>query len=202
MVGSKTTPTPILISRITSLVINPPWNVPASITQREMLSKIAADPSYLAKNDMYWTDGRLVQRAGPKSSLGRIKFDFPNQYQVYLHDTPSRGAFNAADRARSHGCVRLGDPINLAATLLAPDPAWNRTRLDALIDSRDTSRVRLVNPMPVFLAYWTAFVDVDGTTEFRDDLYGRDQRLRLALYGSGSAGQKSAHLDTEVCRNC
>ncbi len=202
VVGSKTTPTPMLISQISSLVINPPWNVPASITQREMLPKIAADPSYLAKNDMYWTNGRLVQRAGPKSSLGLIKFDFPNQFQVYLHDTPSRGAFGAADRARSHGCVRLGDPINLAAKLLAPDPAWSKASLDALVDSRNTRHVQLIEPMPVFLAYWTAFMDEDGTMEFRDDIYGRDQRLGVALYGSGNASQKSASLGTEVCRAC
>lgn len=200
VVGARKTPTPMLISEISSIVVNPPWNVPSSITQREMLPKIAADPSYLAKNDMYWTDGRLVQRPGPKSSLGRIKFDFPNKYQVYLHDTPAQALFSGADRARSHGCVRLGRPVDLAAILLASNPSWNRARLEALINNGVTSRVQVSSPMPVFIAYWTAFADPNGDIEFRDDIYGRDQRLMSALSETGRPGQKSASRGAKVCR--
>ncbi|WP_426043420.1 L,D-transpeptidase family protein [Caulobacter sp. DWR3-1-2] len=186
--------TPMLSSTVTSIVLNPPWNVPSSIATKELWPKQRANPSYFANNDFIVIptgDGgsRLQQKAGPKAALGLVKFDFANPYGVYLHDTPSRARFSSFSRLASHGCVRLEKPIPLAKQLLGSDPAWSPEVVDATIAAGKTVRAPLAQPIAVFLLYWTAYVTPDGQVNFRDDPYGWDRVLvqRIAASGTGSA---------------
>lgn len=173
--------TPMLGSEIKSIVFNPPWNVPESIARKELYPKERAHPGYFAREDIHiikTADGqRLQQAAGPKSSLGLVKFDFDNRYGVYLHDTPSRGAFARRGRMVSHGCVRLEKPQALAAMLLEGDGGWNQALITSTIQAGDTKRVLLVKPVEVLLFYWTAFAGPDGAMNFTSDPYNWDHEL-------------------------
>lgn len=182
VVGKPSTPTPILSSFINTVVINPPWIVPRSIYAGEIAPAIARDPAYLAKHDMVWQEGQLVQRPGPDNSLGRLKFEFASPFAVYLHDTNAPSLFASENRFRSHGCIRLEKPLDLAVRLLALS-GWTRDRILAEIEKGQTERLELSRSMPVVVAYWTAYVDEDGTVEFRDDIYGRDATLAGLLRG-------------------
>ncbi|HTI68225.1 MAG TPA: L,D-transpeptidase family protein [Caulobacteraceae bacterium] len=192
--GRKTDHTPMLASVITAIVVNPPWNIPDSIAEKEILPKAAADPGYLESEDIQVIDlpdgrRRLQQRAGPKSSLGQVKFEFDNPFGVYLHDTPAKVAFDHETRMVSHGCVRLEKPKELAAQLLQGEDNWSAQALDMAIGAGETRRVSLDRPMPVFLFYWTAYVGPDGRMIFYPDAYGWDQEL-LDKIGA-SAGAKA-----------
>jgi murein L,D-transpeptidase YcbB/YkuD len=120
------------------------------------------------------------QRAGSDNALGRIKFNMPNDDDIYLHDTPNHKLFARANRALSHGCVRVERPTELALWLLR-DKDWSQQKLDDEIDTGETRSVGLGKSLPVWLLYWTAWVDADGVLQIRDDLYGRDQRLAAVL---------------------
>ena len=181
VIGAPRHETPELSSAIDSIVFNPPWTIPRSIIVNEIEPHVKRDRKYLKKNHMSWQGGQLVQSPGPWNALGRIKFDFPNPYSVYLHDTPARALFTDPERAASHGCVRLERPLELAEALLAGDPDWNPKVIKAAIDSGRTLRVSLPDPTPVVLTYQTAFVEADGSVHFRPDVYGRDTKLTLAL---------------------
>lgn len=169
--------TPMLVSQVDSIVLNPPWNVPQDIAEQEILPK---GPDYLQAKGFVWKDGRLVQQPGPDAALGLVKFDFPNPYAVYLHDTPAKAAFALTQRAVSHGCVRLAQAIDLAKTLLSNEPGWSAARVDQTLASKDTVHVRLTHPTPVRLIYLTAFPD-GGRIGFRPDLYGWDAELLQML---------------------
>lgn len=188
VVGAKKTPTPIVRSDIRAVVVNPPWVVPVSIVRKEIMPALRRNPDYLEAHNMEWKNGQIVQAPGPKNSLGRIKFELHSAFDVYLHDTPARSLFNKADRdarARSHGCVRLEKPLDLATKLLQDNANWPRERIEAAIDEGATQRVQMATDIPVVIAYWTAFADEDGAAEFREDIYGRDQRLAAALPHGG-----------------
>jgi murein L,D-transpeptidase YcbB/YkuD len=167
--------TPMLSSAIHSIVFNPPWNVPSSIATKELWPKEHAHPGYLAAHAFKVIDTgtgtRLQQKAGPKSALGRIKFDFDNSYGVYLHDTPTKATFSRYSRLASHGCVRLARPRDLAQLLLSDKPGWTADDVDATIAKGDTIRSRLTQPVAVFLLYWTAYASADGRVTFLDDPY-------------------------------
>ncbi len=175
--------TPMLSSQIESVVFDPPWNVPSSIATKELWPKEAAHPGYLESHGyrIISTDDqggrRIQQKYGPKSALGSIKFDFPNDYAVYLHDTPSRKAFGRTSRTVSHGCVRLQRPLELANLLFQGDDTWTPDHINEVIAQGKTIRTPLAKPMPIFIMYWTAFLDVKGRVNFRDDVYGWDQAL-------------------------
>ena len=187
VVGRPKHDTPTLQSTIMTVVINPPWIVPKSIIDNEIRPAIARDENYLRRNRMYWSDdGQLVQEPGPQNSLGQIKFEFPNNYGVYLHDTPAHALFADVDRAQSHGCVRLEHPLDLAQELLKDNLEWPREAIEQAIRDGATVRVPLEQEMPVTLAYWTAFVDDDGTVEFRPDVYRRDAPLAATLMPQAS----------------
>jgi murein L,D-transpeptidase YcbB/YkuD len=215
IVGRQYTKTPVFSSEITHLVLNPYWSVPSGIARREILPAVKKDPSYLAREgfDVLAAGGPAVpidpatidwselsaarlpyvfrQRPGPGNSLGRIKFVFPNPYDVYLHDTPARSLFEREVRAFSHGCIRLQNPLELADRLLAGDPAWTPERLRAEIASGRKQSVRLPAPLPIHVVYFTAWVDGAGTLHFRNDVYGRDAAVLDALGGGGGAGGAS-----------
>lgn len=176
--------TPMLQSKIHSIVLNPPWNVPAGIAAKELWPKGAA---YLARNN-YKVIGtgankRLQQQPGPRSALGLYKFDFDNPYAVYLHDTPSQSTFASFSRLASHGCVRLEKPAALAQLLLRNDPAWQPEQIQAALAAGKTLRVPLQeqDKVAVYLLYWTAFANKDGQMSFRADPYGWDKTLAAKI---------------------
>ncbi|MDX3908605.1 MAG: L,D-transpeptidase family protein [Sphingobium sp.] len=183
--GSPSNATPMLVSNIHSIVVNPPWNVPASIAKRELWPKgrktlirqgykIVGTPE---------TGERIVQPAGPNSALGRLKFDFNNPFAVYLHDTPARAKFSSYDRLASHGCVRLEKPIPLAELMVQNDPAL-AGQIQTLIDTGKTQREQLPQQVAVYLLYWTAFASANGTMNFRADPYGWDKLLAEKIEAS------------------
>jgi murein L,D-transpeptidase YcbB/YkuD len=186
--------TPMLQSMIQSIVLNPPWNVPADIASKELWPKEHAHPGYFARNDfivIHTPDGgtRVQQKAGPKAALGHVKFDFANKYGVYLHDTPNHGAFGRYARLVSHGCVRLEKPVALANTVMQDSAQWTPAVIDSTIAGGDTVRAPLPKPIAVFLLYWTAYVGPDGQVNFRGDPYGWDHVLmqRIDALGHGAA---------------
>ena len=181
VVGKAKTQTPILRSAIRAVIVNPPWVVPASIIRKEILPTLKRNPDYLEEHDMYWRGDQIVQRPGEENSLGRLKFELSSSFDVYLHDTPARGLFARDERARSHGCVRLEKPLDLAERLLKGDPEWSRERIEQAIAEGETQRIATPEAVQVVIVYWTAFVDADGSVEFRNDIYGRDSRLMAAL---------------------
>ena len=181
--GKPGSETPMLQSSIHSIVLNPPWNVPAGIARNELFPKGRA---YLASAGFRILPGGMLQQApGPGSALGLIKFDFNNRYAVYLHDTPSKGRFASYSRLASHGCVRLEKPMALARHILAGDPYWTPEQIDATIAGGKTTRATVQRPVDVFLLYWTAYVTPDGGVNFRSDPYGWDTLLvqRIAAQG-------------------
>jgi len=201
-VGRTYHQTPVFRDEMTYVVFNPTWTVPYSIATKEMLPKIKKDPDYFNNRDfdvknrsgelvdpnsVDWsqvTRGNFgytfIQRPGPRNALGRVKFIFPNQHSVYLHDTPSKYLFGQDSRAFSHGCIRVENPFDFAEVLLGQD-GWDRARIDAQIESRETKTEFLSDPLPVLLLYWTADVGADGVVHFYEDVYERDQRLLDAL---------------------
>lgn len=180
--GKPTSRTPMFSGTMTNVVLNPYWNVPPGILKNEILPKLARDPGYLARQNMERVPGGGVrQRPGPNNALGKVKFLFPNRFNVYLHDTPSRSLFSRAVRTFSHGCIRVEKPLDLAEYLLKDDPAWTREKIEkAMGKSGRESWVKVPNPLPVHLVYWTAWVDAAGVTQFRKDVYGRDTPLYTA----------------------
>jgi murein L,D-transpeptidase YcbB/YkuD len=176
--------TPMLQSKIHSIVLNPPWNVPTGIAEKELWPK--GEAALKAQGYKIIGTGpsrRLQQQPGPKSALGRYKFDFPNNYAVYLHDTPSQSTFSSFSRLASHGCVRLEKPGPLAQLLLRNDPNWQPEQINAALAKGDTLRVSLQeqDQVSVYLLYWTAFANANGTVNFRGDPYGWDKDLAAKI---------------------
>ena len=184
VVGKEQTPTPVFSDTMKFLIVNPAWNVPQSIIRKEMLPRLAADPNYLHRlgYEVFSRAGHLVVRQPPgeRNALGRIKFVFPNDFAVYMHDTPMRKLFASAKRAFSHGCVRVDDPFRFAETVLGRANGWSEQRVKKLIGGKERY-VYLPKPLPVHLEYFTAFVDESGELQLRDDVYGYSRRVKAAL---------------------
>src|SRR5437764_5730418 len=167
---------------ITAIWFNPPWNVPKDIATNEILPKAAQDPSYLARRRMIMLpDGGVQQLAGPNSGLGQLMVEMNNRFEVYLHDTPSKDLFSRTDRRISHGCIRVENARELAA-LLMRQPTDRINQASAM---GGTTRGELPQPEPVFVVYETAFADVDGSLQFRPDVYGRDAEIAPHLNPQG-----------------
>ena len=194
--GKPEDQTPMLHSNISDIVLNPPWHVPDTIAKKEIWPKAHKDKGYLARNQYHVIDGRLIQKAGPKSALGRFKFNFPNSFDVYLHDTPAQAAFGRSSRLASHGCVRLEQPKALANLLLEGDGSWTPERVDKTVASEDTVRVPLSQTVPVYILYWTAFVDNSGQTQFRADAYDWDHKLMDLLNAAKGRDSDAVNLTT------
>jgi murein L,D-transpeptidase YcbB/YkuD len=163
------------------VVFSPYWNVPQSIYKNEILPGIQRDPNYLTKHNMEMVGNGVRQKPGPKNSLGRVKFLFPNSYNIYLHDTPSKSLFNRESRAFSHGCIRLAEPKKLAMYLLRNKPEWTEKKIEAAMQSNKEKWVTLDKPVPVFISYFTAWVGRNGALNLRRDVYNRDTRLATML---------------------
>lgn len=182
VVGKQYHETPFFAALITDVTINPWWNVPDSIANHEIWPKQRRDPGYFAREHMIVAnDGRIRQRPGEWNSLGRIKFEMPNRYDVYLHDTPSKSLFDATVRAFSHGCIRIERPLDLAHFLLRDQARWNGGAIENAIVAGDNQRVAITAPVPVYVLYWTAWPANDGDVEYHRDVYGNDARVIAAL---------------------
>jgi murein L,D-transpeptidase YcbB/YkuD len=180
VVGATYTKTPIFRADMKYIVVNPTWTVPPGMMRNEIGPAMRRDPGYLARKGFRMVNGQVVQPAGPKNALGRIKLMFPNTHSVYLHDTPAKSAFKATSRTFSHGCVRVEKPFELAALAL-DDPAWTTEALLAAAATGKTRTIVLKQPIPVLILYWTAAVGEDGRVTFLPDVYGRDPAVVAAL---------------------
>jgi len=177
--GKPDDQTPMLISKITDIKFNPPWLIPADIAAKEIWPKQHSDPGYFAREQIVKGPSAaapLMQKAGTKSALGQVKFEFDNAYGVYLHDTPAKAAFSKDAREVSHGCVRLQRALDLAKLLLNGVPGWSPDQIDQLVATDDTKSVDLPQPVPVMILYWTAYVQ-GGQVAFGPDPYGWDDIL-------------------------
>ncbi|HEY8580787.1 MAG TPA: L,D-transpeptidase family protein, partial [Beijerinckiaceae bacterium] len=183
IVGKPETQTPVFSDEMQYLVINPYWNVPPSIIRKEMLPAYAKDPTYFARRgyEVIQRKGQIIVRQPPgeRNALGHIKFMFPNDHAVYLHDTPNRSLFRNDRRAYSHGCVRVDQPFQLAEAILPPD--WSEQRLRRMIGRGGERSVQLPTRIPIHLQYFTAFVDQGGKMQLREDIYGHSRRVQAAL---------------------
>jgi len=198
--GQKEKTTPVLAARLSVVQLNPYWRVPDEIAAEELLPLQQKDPGYLADHHYRvfdrWGDNakelnpakikwrkyskdrfpyKLRQDPGPDNALGQIKFIFQNELAIYLHDTPHRQLFARTDRALSHGCVRVEKPMTLALDLLQDQSQWDREAISETIESGATVNLRLTQPVPIYLVYWTAWVGDDGQMNFRADVYERDR---------------------------
>lgn len=178
VVGQEGWETPIFADTIENMVVNPSWNVPSSILEEEM-ANLANDPGYLARNNFVRTaDGGLRQLPGPKNALGQFKFQFPNKDNIYLHDTPADALFSRASRAFSHGCIRLERPRDLAYLLGEKLAGKTPRQIDAMQATGDERWVKFRRKIPVYILYFTTWVDDDGTVRFHHDVYKLNEQLQ------------------------
>ena len=185
IVGKPDKPTPVFSNKMRFIEVNPYWNVPDSIIKNEMMPKLAADPTYLQRMGYEVStsrSGKMIVRQPPgeRNALGRIKFMFPNEHAVYLHDTPTRGLFNTERRAFSHGCVRVDQPFRFAEVVLGPNSGWTEDRVKRLIGGKNQT-IPLPRQIDIHIEYFTAFVDEDGKLRTREDIYGYSRKVRAAL---------------------
>ncbi len=178
IVGKKSTPTPVFNTKITGVVLNPWWEIPASIVRESVGALVRNRPAAARARGYVVQDGRYRQKPGPNNALGQMKLVMPNPYSVYMHDTPSKQLFERDVRAFSHGCIRTGDAIGYAATLL--EGVKTREEVDAIVESRKTTTVSLAQSLPLYITYFTAVRDADGGVRILDDIYGRDGRISVA----------------------
>jgi len=196
--------TPIFEDEMEYVIFRPYWSVPFSITRAEFLPRLANDPDYLAKKGFEVVDSRQAvvtsgavsgdvlqqlragklfvrQKPGPKNSLGLVKFIFPNNYNIYMHDTPEQALFAKSRRDFSHGCIRLERPADMAVWVLRNNPGWDIARVRAAMNAETPQQVNLARPIPVLIVYGTAIVPEDGQVNFFDDIYGLDAALEKVL---------------------
>src|ERR1700722_5193128 len=187
--GKPEMPTPIMQAEMKYITINPTWNVPPSIVNHEYLPALQQDPTVLDRMGLKVgknPDGtvHIWQPPGDKNALGRIRFNFPNKFLVYQHDTPDKNLFAYEKRAYSHGCMRVQDPQHYAEVLLSlvrPGEGYSEDKIRKMIAAGGETDIQFPTFVPVNLTYQTAFVDDDGKLQFRDDMYGRDKALIALL---------------------
>lgn len=188
-VGKEGTNTTIFTGKLDQVVFSPYWNIPASIVQREILPNMKSNPDYLkskrmeivGKND---TLPVIRQLPGKDNALGRVKFLFPNRFDIYFHDTYAKEIFNKSRRAVSHGCIRLADAEKLANYLLRNDNTWTPAKITAAMNSGKEQRAKTNPAVPVIITYYTAWVDEGGQINFRDDVYSNDQKVAQMMFNN------------------
>ena len=206
IVGTVDRPTPVLSEQITYLELNPYWNIPHAIAIKDILPRIQTNPGYLTRNKIRvfenwqnnakeidpsqidWAEEnrytfafKLQQEPTKSNALGQLKIMFPNEFAIYLHDTPSQYLFEKNQRTFSSGCVRIEKPLELARYLVKDNSNWNSEGIVQALKSKKTKIVRLKNPTNIYLLYWTAWMDENEVIHFRNDIYGRDRQLYVAL---------------------
>lgn len=206
IVGKAATHTPIFNDELEFIVMSPHWNVPQSIAVNEILPTLQKDSTFLLRQNMEifkggdyknpvdptqidWRSQDITkfnytfrQKPGTGNALGNVKFVFPNEYDVYLHDTPTGHLFSQDERGFSHGCIRIQEPVKLAEYLLQEDPTWNQELIKKTIYGGEERFVKLKKKIPVYILYFTTWVDKDGNLNFRHDIYGHDKKLKDVLF--------------------
>ncbi len=197
VLGSEYHATPVFFDTLKYIVFSPEWIVPQSIFEKEFFPKLKVNPAYYDRERFRfykkgreidplvepWSDEetdstayRVIENPGDENSLGRVKFIMPNDFSIYLHDTPTVQLFSKEDRAYSHGCIRLEKPVELAAYLLSDQKGWNEKKIRAAMQSEEPLQAELKKPCPVYIIYRTVWVDDDDLVNFRKDIYGHDER--------------------------
>ncbi|WP_160111228.1 L,D-transpeptidase family protein [Algoriphagus boritolerans] len=206
IVGKEYNESPVFSAPMTYIAFSPYWNIPASITKEEIAPAVRKNPNYLAQKNMevVTSSGEPVnvkpkdwstdpfpylvrQKPGGSNSLGLVKFMFPNEHSIYIHDTPARSLFELENRALSHGCIRIQDPAKFAALLLKDDPTWTSEKIDSAMNQKEEQIVQLKKHIPVVIFYLTFWADSNGAPHFRSDIYNRDQEVLAALKRRRSA---------------
>lgn len=210
VIGKEGWATPILTEQMERVVVNPYWNIPDTILHADLLSEIREDPAYLESRNMEVIDKgtgdvvptasidwaalpatpsvRVRERPSPHNALGQIKFLFPNEFNVYLHDTPADAAFDKTFRNLSHGCVRLERPYDFAGFVFENNPQWTPSKIRQQVRTREHKVIEMDEHLPVHFLYWTAFVDEEGRMNFRPDVYGYDEAHKQAVERQGQQG--------------
>jgi murein L,D-transpeptidase YcbB/YkuD len=204
VVGKAANQTSIFKGQLSYVVLNPYWVVPNSIINNEILPKLKRNPGYLARNNMEVVSGNKIlnpysirwssyqknvpftirQKPGKNNSLGKVKFLFPNSFSIYLHDTPAKNLFGESKRAFSHGCIRVSEPDKLALHVLKNMPAWSKEKLESIWRAGNEKWITVRPTIPVYIVYFTAWVDHTGQLNFRNDLYGLDKSLSVEIFGA------------------
>jgi murein L,D-transpeptidase YcbB/YkuD len=182
VVGKVLNKTVIFSAPMRYIAFSPYWNVPTNILKKEVLPEIEKNPNYLAEHNMEWDNGNVRQKPGPDNSLGKVKFLFPNSNAIYLHDTPAKSLFGNEDRSLSHGCVRVAKAKELANLILKDDKNWTPEKIEEAMNSNEEFKYTLKEKIPVYIGYFTAWVDHSGSIRFYDDIYKRDEHLASLLF--------------------
>ncbi len=180
---------------LNQVIFSPYWNVPQSIIQKEINPSIARNPNYLAGKNMERVGNGIRQKPGPGNALGKVKFIFPNSFNMYFHDTPSKSLFGQDKRAFSHGCIRLSEPQKMAEWLLRNDASWTKEKIVDAMNQTTEKGVKLKEAIPVFIIYYTAWVDNEGLLNFRDDVYQHDNELIKKMFSSITPSNKVVRID-------
>lgn len=187
VVGKEGHNTMMFNGDLNQVVFSPYWNVPQSIVKNEIQPAMERNPDYLSSQNMEVVkdDGVypvIRQRPGPGNALGKVKFLFPNSFNIYFHDTPSKSLFEKEKRAFSHGCIRLKEPEKFANYVLSDQPEWTAEKINSAMNSGTEKFVKVKDPIPVVITYYTAWVDDKGLLHFREDIYGHDERLARKMF--------------------
>lgn len=188
-VGTRMTETVIFSGMMDRIVFSPYWYVPQSIIKNELKLKMAEDKNYLADHNMEWNGGNVRQKPGPKNSLGLVKFMFPNPNDIYLHDTPAKSLFDFEKRIFSHGCINVKEAKGLALAILKDNPDWPVDKIDQAMSGEKETTCTLKNKIPIYIGYFTAWVNNDGEIGFYPDVYDRDPQLDKLLYSDAVAAK-------------
>ena len=181
VVGTTMNQTVIFSGKMKYIVFSPYWNIPQSIIKNEVLPGMQKNSNYLADHNMEWNKGLVRQKPGARNSLGLVKFLFPNSNNIYLHDTPSKSLFQRESRAFSHGCIRVAKPKELAEAILANDSKWDSEKIELAMNKGTETWVTIKNEIPVYIGYFTAWMDRKGKLHFYTDVYKRDGQLERFL---------------------
>ena len=213
IVGKTNTQTPVFSDEMEQVIFHPFWGVPDSIKQKELLPSLARggtgvlerhnlrvqyrgrdiDPGSVDWSNANMRHFHVYQPPGGSNVLGVVKFRFPNKHDVYMHDTPTKGLFNAAVRTFSHGCMRVRDPVRLAQIVLAEDRGWPASRVAAAVRSGPKdNQINLTMKVPVHMTYFTAWVEDDGNLRTFADIYGHDPRIAAAISAKSPSGDRQA----------
>ena len=187
VVGQELHKTVVFHGHISYLVFSPYWNIPPGILKRDILPAMRRDEKYLVRNNMEVTGyngntPRIRQKPGASNPMGKVKFMFPNSYNIYLHDSPSKSLFEKEQRTFSSGCIRVADAEKLARYLLQSEYGWTEEKINHAMNAKKETYINLAHKMPVFIVYFTTWVDSDGNLNFRKDIYERDSKLNELLF--------------------
>lgn len=203
IVGKSATQTTIFKGNISHIILNPSWGIPTGMAKNEIVPRIKQNSKYLSKNNIDVYSGNKIvnpstinwsqykdnipyyfkQKPGINNALGKIKFIFPNEYDIYLHDTPAKELFGDSKRAFSHGCIRVADPKTLALYLLKNNKVWNKQKIQKTLLTNTETTIQIVPTIPIYIMYYTVWVDSEGQLNFRNDIYDLDSKVSKEIFG-------------------